>query len=532
MDVIITHVSRLQIADVVDSPCSPTSSNCVIWGGPDLQCINLCKGDNITDVIEKIALEICTILDTLNITAYDLTCFNLANCSPQNFTDLINFLIVKVCELDNASTSTEGGTTPPVPSSGCPTDCFVDVASCFVTGGVTTMNLTNYVTTIGTRICTLVTTITLQQNQIDNLNVRVTDLETTPPPSYTTPTMVMAYELPSVPSLAAGSTQPINVVIDSYVNQIWFPFVAATGNTGLLSTAVSQQTVAATDLSKVNPLAQMSAQYAGLWTTPTATIAGTINNLWACVKDLRNAPTVRSVTGLNTDNTDPLNPIVKISVDGTTITGLGTLASPLVNAGVTQIVAGTNVTISPVGGTGVVTINSTSGAGIFTHYIGELFGGGIVVSVWKDAGGVEHGLIASIENLDNSNTFLWTKPAYVTVACPGAASQNDGTTNTAAIVAQAGAGTTYAAGLCDVYAGGGFTDWYLPSIYELNAISNAATIINIILPTGNGPILGVCWSSTIGFTSDSDAFGKFPLTSVGAEYTKNSAFFVRAMRKF
>lgn len=39
---------------------------------------------------------------------------------------------------------------------------------------------------------------------------------------------------------------------------------------------------------------------------------------------------VASVTGLHTDNTDPENPIVKISVDGSTITGLGTLGSPLV----------------------------------------------------------------------------------------------------------------------------------------------------------------------------------------------------------
>jgi hypothetical protein len=38
---------------------------------------------------------------------------------------------------------------------------------------------------------------------------------------------------------------------------------------------------------------------------------------------------VQSVSGLNTDNTDPINPIVNISVDGTTITGLGTPASPL-----------------------------------------------------------------------------------------------------------------------------------------------------------------------------------------------------------
>jgi hypothetical protein len=42
---------------------------------------------------------------------------------------------------------------------------------------------------------------------------------------------------------------------------------------------------------------------------------------------------VLSVTGLDTDNTDPLNPIVKIAVDGITITGLGTPASPLVAIG-------------------------------------------------------------------------------------------------------------------------------------------------------------------------------------------------------
>lgn len=39
---------------------------------------------------------------------------------------------------------------------------------------------------------------------------------------------------------------------------------------------------------------------------------------------------VVSVTGLNTNNTDPTNPVVQISVDGVTITGAGTPVSPLV----------------------------------------------------------------------------------------------------------------------------------------------------------------------------------------------------------
>ena len=39
---------------------------------------------------------------------------------------------------------------------------------------------------------------------------------------------------------------------------------------------------------------------------------------------------IQSVTGLNTNNADPQNPVVRISVDGTTITGLGTPASPII----------------------------------------------------------------------------------------------------------------------------------------------------------------------------------------------------------
>jgi hypothetical protein len=41
---------------------------------------------------------------------------------------------------------------------------------------------------------------------------------------------------------------------------------------------------------------------------------------------------VLSVTGLDTDNTDPANPIVQIAVDGITITGSGTTLDPLVGA--------------------------------------------------------------------------------------------------------------------------------------------------------------------------------------------------------
>ena len=134
----------------------------------------------------------------------------------------------------------------------------------------------------------------------------------------------------------------------------------------------------------------------------------------------------------------------------------------------------------------------------FTHYVGELFGGGIVVSVWK-TNGVEHGLIASLTNL--STGIQWTTPSFQQIEIgPTAQSPRDGLANTNAIVDQAGNGTTYAAGLCKAYNGGGFNDWYLPAINELKQCFNSSQIVNEVLGDTNGfqffyP-LSYYWSST------------------------------------
>jgi hypothetical protein len=61
---------------------------------------------------------------------------------------------------------------------------------------------------------------------------------------------------------------------------------------------------------------------------------------------------VISVTGLDTDNTDPQNPVVRIAVDGTTITGEGTPEDPLV-------AVGGGAVDSVNGQTGVVVLDAT-----------------------------------------------------------------------------------------------------------------------------------------------------------------------------
>jgi hypothetical protein len=81
---------------------------------------------------------------------------------------------------------------------------------------------------------------------------------------------------------------------------------------------------------------------------------------------------VQSVTGLDTDNTNPLNPIVKISVDGNSITGDGTPTSPLqassnVNKGfysqtaISTIIVNTDIETSLIGaGVGTLSVPPNS----------------------------------------------------------------------------------------------------------------------------------------------------------------------------
>jgi hypothetical protein len=61
-------------------------------------------------------------------------------------------------------------------------------------------------------------------------------------------------------------------------------------------------------------------------TSGVSTLIGTVLNI-----PNYTSTGVASVTGLDTDNTDPLNPIVNIAVDGVTVTGDGTSGNPLVS---------------------------------------------------------------------------------------------------------------------------------------------------------------------------------------------------------
>jgi hypothetical protein len=251
--------------------CSPISSNCVIWQGPDIPCIKLCKGDSVSEVVFKLATELCSILDTLNITSYDLSCFNITACGPQDFQQLIQFLIDKLCEEENITPTTRGTRTE---AGACP-DCLITVARCFQTGDDTVMQLTDYVIMIGTRVCQIASQISTINNVLVDHQSRIETLEDqfpiVIPPINVTPLCV----LPPSPTAIQ------NVV--TALEQQFCDLRNATGLPAEIFTAIAQACSTLDSLNGLGPLTAFPN-----WAA-SANAAAAINNLWISLCDIRAA---------------------------------------------------------------------------------------------------------------------------------------------------------------------------------------------------------------------------------------------------
>ena len=281
--------------------CDPISSNCVIWQGPDIPCIKLCKGDTISDVVYKMATELCTVLEALDVTTYDLpaACFPNQSCSPADFHDLIQIIINKVCCLAQGNTACQSlgvsGTVDTTSSSsrvagdtttaGCP-DCEVSIASCFYYKNefgdqITTMQLVDYTRAIGNRLCGLVSDILTLNSAVSDLDLRVTALETAPAPVVTIPDVIPTCTLlPAIPT-------PMNLVL-TQLEQQYCQLVSVTGNPSSLSNAIAQQCLDLNNSPVLGPSGSTMAAIPG-WALNATTVATALNNMWLTVCDLRSA---------------------------------------------------------------------------------------------------------------------------------------------------------------------------------------------------------------------------------------------------
>lgn len=272
--------------------CDPMSSNCVIWQGPDIECIKLCKGDSVSDVVYNLATELCKIMDIMKISSYDLSCFNLTTCGPKDFQSLIQFILTRLCKIQDCAgltfscdectpAATGGGGTRSVTTS----STIINIAPCFYYTNqfgdtVTTMPLGDYVIAIGNKICDIVTQITSIQNSITNLNERVTILENEPAPVFQLPDIIPACVLPASPT-------PLDQVVIALEQQ----FCDLRTATGLPNPIYQNIVKQCAGLNTAVPLSGIGGTMASIpgWASTVLNLAQAFGNMWLTICDMRNA---------------------------------------------------------------------------------------------------------------------------------------------------------------------------------------------------------------------------------------------------
>ena len=160
--------------------------------------------------------------------------------------------------------------------------------------------------------------------------------------------------------------------------------------------------------------------------------------------------------------------------------------------------------------------------------IGQNIEGGIVFYIAPEPtdldgdGVLDKGLICATEN--QSSSIAWDKGSAQT----NAATDYDlgkGASNTDKIIATHGAGN-YAASVASAYDGGDYTDWFLPSVDELNLMYT-----NLHLNGLGNFSNAYYWSSTEDATNTYARYQNFSYSWKGGDL-KSSTFNVRAVRAF
>ncbi len=269
--------------------CSPLSSNCVEWQGPFLQCINICKGDSVSDIVYKLSEKVCNISDSSGFNDVNLTCI-LNSCdnlpAPQNTLSSILQTIVDgfCCSLGtlNQTTSLLTSRTANLynePTLVLPTNFqYIDVDTGLP---VAKLPLSDFASNTATNSSILKTTVDTHTLQINNQELRVQSLESNP--GYIPPTVTPSGNYNGVIS---GIPTQMNVLLTAVENDYSVYKLSLGSQTDLVNAATAQPPFLG-----VSEALGQAGTMSGLtgWNNSIGNLAQSVQNLWLTVNDVRTA---------------------------------------------------------------------------------------------------------------------------------------------------------------------------------------------------------------------------------------------------
>jgi hypothetical protein len=255
--------------------CVPISSNCVVWQGPDLPCLHLCKGDSVSDVVYKVAVEICNFKTDLGLSDVDIQCLlDVCETTPEpsiTLANILQLLVDKVCCLsDIVNNLPSPGNNYVEPTLPLPACLYIPNG----TGGfITELKLDEYVQRVASVLCDINSQVIDNTAELANHEERITALE-----NATTPAL-------SVYNCLTSSVEDVQTAVEGIANTLctYLPVIGTVPD--LLVAQTRQCITGANDsLSTGGTMASLPG-----WNNTVSNLAQSIQNLWITVCDMRQA---------------------------------------------------------------------------------------------------------------------------------------------------------------------------------------------------------------------------------------------------
>lgn len=260
-------------------PCNLVSSACVTWDGPDIPCLNLCKGDNVQTVVYELGKKLCDMTEgIINISELNISCYLPGQEVPTTVTEVIQLLSDQICHLMGLDPQSPGGEINL-------DDVIIDLPSClhFEEDGVTItkLQIVDYVTLLAETICDIKSDLENLNSSYISLEERVTDLEDQEP----SPLEDILIGTSCLSGVTPGEELDIKTAFENLEENLC-DYISLVGENPEINTTISLE---CTGLKNEQSLSNSTITMKDIsgWVSSPSSLAESINNLWITVCDMR-----------------------------------------------------------------------------------------------------------------------------------------------------------------------------------------------------------------------------------------------------
>jgi len=273
--------------------CDNISSNCVIWQGPDITCIDLCNGDSISEVTSKLATKVCDLITNgvsanPSLTGLSLTCLNVAGKDPTELVPVLQAMVNQICTNSGNSQSAGGSsalarktqTTDSLPTMTLPACMqYNDVNG----NPVVELRLDLFASLIANQVFTNLASINLINSTLTSYSSRLDILE-----ACVLPCSGAVVEVQIVPTCVStvGVLTNVSVVVLA-LESAFCTLRDAVGTAALINNAIAQSTITGSSITLSNSAVSYGSQ--GGWQNPAPTLAQSVQNAWLVIDDMYSA---------------------------------------------------------------------------------------------------------------------------------------------------------------------------------------------------------------------------------------------------